>query len=314
MSPKIELICIPPSYINPQDYNTSFHPLPSPSPSHPRPTEQPQRFSRWLPLIASSQRIPSSHIQIITLTPSQARLLVAAAEGSIQAREINRVWAEELREEIEPLFRGLNFRDGLWCKLDKASPRDGVGGVAPLRSACEVVRRLVTSLRARNAIVASLDELSLEKGDRRKGVDIFFLPWNKEMRTENEYRIFCKPGGEITGVSQYKWFAPSVLPRPGQGLEEIVERIMKNIKRIHGDILRSLDGRDEMDGLLLRQGFSFDILWKEQEGKCLLIELNGFGATSGTGSCLFHWIRDRDVLYAVGDGERKVEFRISMEP
>ena len=93
----------------------------------------------------------------------------------------------------------------------------------------------------------------------------------------------------------------------------VVDAIMEEAARIYGEILRALDGKDEMNGFL-KQGFSFDFLWKEAEGRCELIELNGFGTTSGTGSCLFHWIRDRDVMCAVGDGERKVEFRILMEP
>ena len=72
----------------------------------------------------------------------------------------------------------------------------------------------------------------------------------------------------------------------------MVEMIIEEVTRINGDILRALDGKVEMDGLLLRQGFSFDVLWKEEEGRCEMIKSNGFDATSGTGSCLLHWIRD----------------------
>ena len=46
---------------------------------------------------------------------------------------------------------------------------------------------------------------------------------------------------------------------------------------------------------------------------CCVIEFNSFGAWSGCGSCLFHWPRDRDVLYGgaakdVGGGSAAVEF------
>jgi hypothetical protein len=44
-----------------------------------------------------------------------------------------------------------------------------------------------------------------------------------------------------------------------------------------------------------------------------LIELNSFGTRSGCGSCLFHWLRDGDILYSKGTGNgKKVEFRVSV--
>jgi len=67
----------------------------------------------------------------------------------------------------------------------------------------------------------------------------------------------------------------------------------------------------EMDKLLLEQGFTFDVMYAEDTGECKLIELNSFGARSGCGSCLFHWLSDEVVLYGEKvDGE--VEFRIAV--
>jgi hypothetical protein len=50
-----------------------------------------------------------------------------------------------------------------------------------------------------------------------------------------------------------------------------------------------------MDRQLLKHGLSFDILWKEQEVRCDLVELNVFGARISPG--LFHWVMALDVLY-----------------
>ena len=40
-----------------------------------------------------------------------------------------------------------------------------------------------------------------------------------------------------------------------------------------------------------------------------LVELNIFGASTGCGSCLFHWIRDAEMLYGK---QQEVEFRIAL--
>jgi len=78
------------------------------------------------------------------------------------------------------------------------------------------------------------------------------------MATNHEYRIFCAPpNGKISTVSQYKWHAPSSIA--ASHLEDTVYNIMANIRRIHSLILQEL-GTEEMDGLLLAQGFSFDVL------------------------------------------------------
>jgi len=63
------------------------------------------------------------------------------------------------------------------------------------------------------------------------------------------------------------------------------------------------------DKLLLEQGFSFDLFYKEETERCELVELNTFGVRSACGSCLFQWVKDRKVLY----GEEEGEFRVSVD-
>lgn len=136
------------------------------------------------------------------------------------------------------------------------------------------------------------------------------------MDTEKEFRVFCAPpDGRITGVSQYKWHAASVftLTRTAEEVDALMRLIMDQIRGIHHQILGEAKKGEggEMDKLLLKQGFSFDVMFEEEAGRCMLIELNSFGARSGCGSCLFHWLRDEAVLYGTGADVAEVEFRIS---
>lgn len=60
----------------------------------------------------------------------------------------------------------------------------------------------------------------------------------------------------------------------------------------------------------MAQGMSFDLLYDEDTRTVELVELNPFGVRSPCGSCLFQWIRDREVLYDENEKET-VEFRVS---
>ncbi len=100
-------------------------------------------------------------------------------------------------------------------------------------------------------------------------------------------------------MSQYKWYSRSIfacLTESGLGL--ILQKVFSGILQVPSEILEWLKKRgDEIDELMLRQEFSFDVLWDAEEERCQLIELNSFGKRSGCGACLFHWLRDGDVLY-----------------
>ena len=77
------------------------------------------------------------------------------------------------------------------------------------------------------------------------------------------------------------------------------------VQEAHGEILwagREEGGGNGLEGVLRREGFVFDMLFVGGEKKWQLVELNPFGALSGTGAALWNWVRDRDVLYRA-DGE-----------
>ncbi|KAK0128501.1 hypothetical protein ONS95_000473 [Cadophora gregata] len=301
---------------DPEAYNSNFH-TELEAPGLPITSETPQSFLRWLPLIIRSQAIPPASIQHMTLTPPQTQLILDASQASLHTRELNRLYAEELAT-FKSAFETLSFPpEGFFLRLDECSPKDGVKGTAPLKSAEQIILRLTTSHRATNAMIR-------QKEKNGGFVELVFLPYNAKMDTAKEFRVFCAPpDGRITVVSQYKWHKASFLSSkvPGE-IDGVVGVIMEESLRIHAEIMADVEkgGGGEMDKLLLEQGFTFDVLFDEESRSCPLIELNSFGARSGCGSCLFHWLRDRDVLYGkqheqVGGSEGGtgyVEFRISI--
>ncbi|KAI0164600.1 hypothetical protein GGR57DRAFT_449874 [Xylariaceae sp. FL1272] len=288
-------------------FNTSFHTADE-APGLERPSDLPYSFKRWLPLIMDSRKLPMSSAQKIAFSRAEARLLLNAAEGSIQSGTVNRMYAEDLEEEILPMLRRLEFPpEGLFMRLNACSAKDGVQqvpGRSSLHSAEEVVLLLVTSTRARNALANDLD--------RGTGsFELYFLPFDEQMSSASEYRVFCPPRGHrISAISQYQWHKPWKFAECAEGEHrKILRQILNGCEDIRKLILGELDAKDETDMLLLDQGFSFDVLF-EDSGCCKLVELNVFGVRSGCGSCLFQWINDRDVLYGAVHDE--VEFRVTM--
>ncbi|KAG7289387.1 hypothetical protein NEMBOFW57_005757 [Staphylotrichum longicolle] len=210
----------------PVPFNSSFHPA-SDAPDLRRPIDTPYSFKRWLPLILSTRHTHHEHdsdeqiqcpaLQTVRLTLAQTRLLHAATDASLLTRQLNRLYRDDIADEIAPLLqKSLVFpARGLFLRLDACSPKDGAGALA-LRSVDDVVRKVVTSVRARNALFHFLQghdqAQSSRVGDKEgqgqgEGMELFFLPFDERMAGDREYRVFCRPGdGRVTGVSQYRWY------------------------------------------------------------------------------------------------------------
>ncbi|TVY55277.1 hypothetical protein LSUE1_G010273, partial [Lachnellula suecica] len=213
--------------LNPQTYNSYFHP-PSTTLSLTTPTEAPYTFTRWLPLIARSQHIPSSLIPTTTLSRSQALTLLEASKVSLITRELSRTSREDLDEFVKPAFSTLDFlgeSGGLFLRLDACSAKDGVqtGRGTALYSVDEIILRVTTSERAMSAV------RKVVEGDDAEGVRLIFLPRNPRMESKREYRVFCPPPmGGIAAVSQYKWHQASMFKDlPDEELSEVLETVMR---------------------------------------------------------------------------------------
>ncbi|KAK2037958.1 hypothetical protein LZ31DRAFT_609954 [Colletotrichum somersetense] len=107
--------------------------------------------------------------------------------------------AEDLDEEIAPAFSALHFpSEGLFVRLNACSPKDGAQKVlrkVSLHSATEIIFRLVPSGRCRAALEDCLNA-SIP-------VELFFLPFDKRMAPEREFRVFCRPEDcRITGINR----------------------------------------------------------------------------------------------------------------
>src|SRR3569833_299507 len=292
------------------NFNTNFH-TEAEAPNLPTPLDSPYSFDRWLPLILQSRGLDASDLQVISLSRKLVSVLVHASAASVHTRVLNRAYAEDLQDEVASALVSLEFPpEGLIMRLGACSPKDGAQttpGHLALHSVDDILLLLTTSLRAFNCFTDMLNGSAQEER-------LFFLPFDSRMAPEREYRVFCAPRSlSITAVSQYRWHKPWVLVNHDRSdMESHCQRILGGIREIHARILENLGepSVSELDDLLRIQGLTFDVLHDQEADMCVLVELNPFGVRSACGSCLFQWLRDREVLYGELTGD--IEFRVTI--
>lgn len=292
----------------PINFNTNFHTA-AEAPDLPIPSNKPYDYAIWLPLISKSRGISPSAVQVVSLSRAQIKVLVSAAAASIHTRVLSRSYAEDLEEDVYPAFERLTFPpEGLFMRLGACSPKDGAQitpGKLSIHSVEDIVLRITTSMRTWSALTNILNS------DAEEG-DVYFLPFDDKMRSAREYRIFCVPNSlDISAVSQYEWHKPWIFAHENRDeMANLAQKILSGIQKVHAEIIAFMQKHDdhELEKFIRSQGFTFDVLYDENAGRCMLIELNTFGVRSACGSCLFQWLRDRAVLY----GETAdVEFRVT---
>ncbi|KAL7943571.1 hypothetical protein V8C42DRAFT_329442 [Trichoderma barbatum] len=292
----------------PINFNTNFHTA-AQAPDLPIPSNKPYNYEIWLPLIQKSRGIPLSELQVVSLSRNRIKLLVQAAAASIHTRVLNRSYAEDLEEDVYPAFQGLIFPpEGLWMRFGACSPKDGAQltpGQLSIRSVEDIVLRITTSLRTWSALTNILNSDA-------EVAYAYFLPFNVGMKSAREYRVFCVPNSlDISAVSQYEWHKPWIFANEDRNvMANMAQKILGGIQKVHVEVIAYMKAHEdkELETLIRSQGFTFDVLYDEIAGQCMLIELNTFGVRSACGSCLFQWLKDRAVLY----GETgNIEFRVA---
>lgn len=122
---------------------------------------------------------------------------------------------------------------------------------------------------------------------RDKDSFIILIPWNDQIESKYEFRIFVVDN-RLVAVSQQN---SKELYNYSQKELKIIQHALNNITFINNGLYNTYVGDVYVDII---------------NGICKLIEINPFGASSGAGAALFHWIDDYDLLHGM---KQEVEFR-----
>ena len=299
MSRSIRIVDIPPSEVGnaPEKFNSAFHDPAEVPTSEERAPFEPTYYGAWLPLIIRTAGRVIGEVCVLDINNHLAGVLLNASKAAIVTGRIPGSELEELTDHFQGSIPSSCPEEGWFLRLEGVSAKDGVDGMRPKYSLMDILLTLTTSLRASTAMRHQLDKL--------QPIQLYLLPFNKSMDTSREFRVFCPPGGHIAAISQYKWF------RGTTWTNQEIQHIGKGAQQIHHLIMSQENTtRDE----IRKTGFVFDMLYTPWHSHVFqLVELNPFGALTGCGACLFHWIRDRDILYAA-DEDGVISFAVSRVP
>ncbi|KAK0744943.1 hypothetical protein B0T21DRAFT_358708 [Apiosordaria backusii] len=179
-------------------------------------------------------------------------------------------------------------KDPIFVRLGATSAKDSFAKGAPTTKpsplapdADLVLRRLLTSGRVVGRLLALADRVWPED----PGEALIVQRWSPSIDLQREIRVFCYEGC-VTAASQDIWWEKAGWrDRYADGFIQAINDVWANVK----DHLPF--NTCTMDVLLTPPAAEAGGLWTAK-----IIEFNGFGAHLNTGSDLFHWTKDADVL------------------
>lgn len=200
----------------------------------------------------------------------------AQAMGT-HSRKFPTAYADELDMLCEQISYDRDiFSDDIsfFVRTDHVSLKCGQHGVGPYSSFRQIIESVVTCIASHTPIRSNLESIRL-----------YLIPWVC-INPAREYRVFVHEG-QVTAISQ------------------------QNLYTVYDDALSRCDDgaticdyfESHMKPTLAGAGlvsYSADVAILD-DGEPYFIEVNPFGAEYSSGSSLFGWVEDRDILY----GERR---------
>ncbi|KAJ4378239.1 hypothetical protein N0V86_005939 [Didymella sp. IMI 355093] len=289
--------------------------------THSPPPWTPYGYVLWQPLVARSQKLVDARVVRIPGFLLEDLMRCHAASVSTNAipagliQEVVAMWRSTGKgRKLEGILDG---EKEWFIRLDQMSPKDSpFGGKEATRSFDDVVRKMCSSMRAWNALQNEVFDAKAQERELR--INLILNPWDASMTAANEFRCFVPPPAargaaphvdnlRLSAVSHYAWH--HAFTHPFQfSAHKTADAVVSGATFLLQEIQSFLSNMPlEIKMLLLRHGFTFDLAL-QPDATVHLVEINPFGALSGCGACLFHWVRDARVLYGFFED---VEFRIT---
>ncbi|RYP20214.1 hypothetical protein DL765_002888 [Monosporascus sp. GIB2] len=181
----------------------------------------------------------------------------------------------------------------IFVRLGATSAKDSFAKGAPTAKpsplppdANLILRRFLTSGRVVGRLLALADRLWAED----PGEALIVQRWSPDIELQREVRVFCYDG-RVTAVSQDIWWEKAGWrDRYSDGFVKAITNVWDHAKNHLPFDTCTMD--------VLMTPPSENKPWWEAK----IIEFNGFGAHLNTGSDLFHWVNDADVLHGKTPG------------
>lgn len=202
------------------------------------------------------------HTDYDTYTIKVESWMKEASVISQQTGKFSELYEDELNDMIDLSFNPCFIR------CENVSLKYGQHGPGPYNNLKQVMESIVSSIPGHTPLYEDTEEIKL-----------YMLPW-LDLNPSKEFRIFVYKG-RITAISQ-------------QDLFNVYEELEQYIKAYVAIIIVHFNSEVKNKIKLDSYVYDFAIL---ENNKPYFIELNSFGKGYASGSALFHWLLDEEILY-----------------
>lgn len=221
--------------------------------------------------------------KIIIDNPKHIDWMIKAWKIGKITKTFSKLYSDELEETVYELNKkyGNLFDDqGYFVRTENVSLKYGIHGVGPYYDIKTIIESIVTSTYCHSTINSGTTS-----------IQIYLLPW-LTIEPKNEFRIFVF-NEQITAISQQNLYSRLFN-------EEDNENIIPKLK-----IITDYFNSDIKNKVNWMKSYVIDFALIDGS-QPYMIEFNPFGKEYTSGSALFHWIIDKNILY---NDSNKIQFR-----
>jgi hypothetical protein len=243
-------------------------------------TGRPDDYDDVLQMGHTKHWIDLFHVQynVVNIDPKDLPWMKRASKIGMYMGYFPKSFQEELDDSLKnydhALFDGREF----FVRSENVSLKYGCHGVGPYTGLKEIFESLVTSTSKHSPI-----------HEDSTSIKLYLMPW-KKINFSREFRIFvCK--NKITAISQQNLYKVNKeLSESKDITKDITKWVTKTIEYFNNVIKKKITYMDSyvMDFALLDSDNGYEPFY---------IETNAFGKEYASGSALFHWLLDEDILY-----------------
>ena len=215
--------------------------------------------------------------------PKHITWLKKASYLCSQTGKFSTLFLDELEDTVNDLnneYQNLFDNNKYFIRVNNVSLKYGAHGVGPYNNFKSILESIVSSIKGHCPINNDTEKL-----------DIYFLPW-MNILDENEFRVFVYKN-KITAISQQNLYKKLNI----KNIENKIDIIIKYFNEVISKKINWIE----------TYTYDFAII---NENTPYFIEMNSFGKEYASGSSLFHWLLDENILY--NNTNESMEFRYTV--
>jgi hypothetical protein len=229
--------------------------------------------------------------KIIINTKQDLYWMKEAYEIGSKTKRFPKMFDDELEDMVHryefptDIFNGTKY----FVRSEGVSLKEGIHGVGPYVDFKSIIESIVTCRLGHSPIYPETTEIVL-----------YLYPFIENLNSIKEFRVFVH-NNRITAISQQALYDVNDI------LDKLNDDEKNKLIKFWIDIILTNFENEIKNKIVHIDSYVMDFAIL-QDNKPYFIELNSFGKEYASGSALFEWITDYDVLYGM-KGDDYIEFR-----